>query len=797
MKNILTSSALALLLMTGTSFAQSFDDAGTDYTTASVDEWVEDQSNEIVDQVNGFACLMKAVRLDGNANRTYKALVDEEECMGGGGDEQSSSDSRGGDQSTSERVEYADVTMVSRREDTAGAAQEFKMFFESVDGARYLAKGSLSSAPTDDLPFGAWRFSYIAGGTEDDPVTTVLDTSEGGFVDIAEWTGTGNDAGDTGFQITVGNMFDDNGSLAYEAGKVRYNGTDDVATFFGVKNLSGTDEVVAGRASGQYYFRWSINADNFSSGGKTVCLDRSDTWQSVEQYKLFYKNADADEGISAGQAVELQGGFGFTYGDNSDFGWYDNWGIWFSAAYPFEGATREVDITDDDGETVTVTMVPGRLVKKTNTEQALALGDTYLITVWNESNGTWNPSEYSAEYAGNVGAEGTFNLTAIGDATPISGAQKLSDNYFDYSWLQSPDRSSWIQWDGGTSITISTEENVTFDPSIVAGKQFVPLYGTDYSTGNAYGGSTTFFMKGTGDSALTSLEDGVLYQSADATLDAGDTSKGSTNGGWTSIDMIAQEDVDAPNNCDTDDYDGCDHTYTWYSGSQWDASYKAVRGGQAVTIDEPINFSYTHVSNGDDSTNKDRNTHNAAFNYTAVSGFSTPVATQDRDSDGTNDFAPADLDGKKYQLTYNGDWLEGLPYIFIDDAGYEMPMRLVNIRDGVTLTASDQTEYVVKAVAVSETIRETALSNCADIQFDPNSVAGDPIASITAAFASLDFDIEEELPFDIENPTALSAINGVDQYGGLPDLNWGQDFSGATATASCTITHGDNSGCEE
>ena len=311
----------------GVSHAQ-FDAEGTDYTNASVDEWVEDQSNEIVDQVNGFACILKAARLDANANRTYEALIDEEECLGGGGDSSNNANGGGNNQNNAEQVSFATATIASRKPDGDGQPQSAKMFFETNQGARYIAKAEIRSAPSDDKPFGTWTFSYVNGGDEQSPVTSLLGVREGGFVDISDWSGTGDEAGDEGFEITTGNLAGESlTNLDFEAGRIRYNSTDDVATFFGMKANGQDQEVVAGRASGQYYYRWSVNPDNAGSGGLARCMDRDNTWTSVHQYKLFYKNNDADNNISAGDAVDLQGGFGFTYGDNDNFGWFDHWGF--------------------------------------------------------------------------------------------------------------------------------------------------------------------------------------------------------------------------------------------------------------------------------------------------------------------------------------------------------------------------------------------------------------------------------------------------------------------------------------
>ena len=784
MKNLLTKSALALVLSVSAAQAQSFDDAGTDYSTVSVDEWVEDQSNQIVDQVNDFACILKAARLDVNANRTYEVLIDEEECFGSDEDSGSSSSS---DQSTAERVEYARATVVSQRNDGANEPQNMKLFFSSSEGDRYIAKAEVRAAPSDDLPFGSWSFSYVDGGSDSSPLTSLLNVSEGGFVDIAEWNGTGNDAGDSGFEITTGNLMTESGSTEFEAGKVRYNSTNDVATFFGMTAVDSDQELVAGRASGQYYYRWSVTPDTASTGGTERCMDRDDTWSSVHQYKLFYKDANTGQNIEAGDEVELQGGFGFTYGDNDDFGWFDNWGVWFGGDYPFSSSVETVQVTNDDDETFTLNMTPGRLIKKTFVPEDLAIGDTFRV--WAYDTNTSDFIEYTAVYAGAVGDDGTFDMTPVGGGATLS-AQTLSDQYA-LGYLWSAEKMASVEWDGGISIAIRSEEDVTFDSTIVDGEQFIPQDSTNWNTGVPYASDTTFFVNGT-DNAVSGLELGVLYESSDTTLDANDTSQASFNG-WSQVNMIRQSDVDAPNSCDTDVTSGCAATYTWYSGSQWDFSYQAVDADGVVhSIDEPISFSYTYQADAD--TNHDRNPHNVDFDYTLVDGFDSPVANICTSGDCA--FQPSDLNDKKYQLRYNGEWLEGLPYTFADDGGYPMYIQLINLADGTELTDADGTDYVVKAVALSESIRDVDMTECSSRSLQFAGTGNQSIDAVKSNFASIGFDPDELLPFDIENPSALEVIQSVDDYGGLPATDWKQDFDGATAAPVCTITHGDNTGCE-
>ena len=796
MRNLITKSALSLVLTLGAASAQeAFEADGTDFTTAKVDAWVEDQSNEIVDQVNGFACILKAARIDANANRTYEALIDEEECLGGEGEGEGEegANSGGGNQSNAEVVEYARATISSRRPDGENQPQSVKMSFETAEGNRYHAKAEVRAAPTEDLPFGAWSFSYANGGTESSPVTALTGLNEGGFVDISTWTGTGTDDGDTGFEITTGNLEGSSlSNLNFEAGKIRYNNTDDVATFIGLKALNGGgEELVAGRAQDQYYYRWSINPDNAETGGVERCMNRNDTWSSVHQYKLFYKNDDTANGISAGDVVDLQGGFGFTYGDSDDFGWFDHWGVWFAGAFPFNADTDSVTVTNDDDLSYTINMTPGRLIKKTFVPETLAVGDAFIV--WAPDGNTNEWIQYRAVYDGPDAVDnslGTFDMTPVDGGTTLQD-QTLDDQYA-LGYLWSPQKFVSIEWDGGLDVNIRQEENVTFDADIIDGETFVPEDTTNFATGTPYGDDETFFINGTGNN-VASLDQGVLYQSSDATLDASDTSKASFSG-WTQVNMIRSSDLGA--NCAQGSTALCPATYTWYSGSQWDFSYQAVDANNQVhDIDEPISISYTFEA--DDNANHDRNAFDTAYTYSTASGFYDPVnACQ---SDGTNcTFQPGDLNDKNYQLRYNGEWLDGLPYTFADDGGYHIYLRLINLRDGITLNPGDTTEYVVKAVAFSESIRDaSSMTECSDrnLRFAATTEQRS-VAAVKASFAQIGFDPDELLPFDLENPNVTTAIAAVDEYGGLPALNWKQDFDGEAATIACTITHGDNSGCE-
>ena len=94
------------------------------------------------------------------------------------------------------------------------------MFFETNQGDRYIAKSEIRSAPSDDLPFGAWSFSYINGGTEQSPTQNLLDVTDGGLLTFQLGKAQKVMKPAIAFEITqmAGESLTD---LDYEAGKIR------------------------------------------------------------------------------------------------------------------------------------------------------------------------------------------------------------------------------------------------------------------------------------------------------------------------------------------------------------------------------------------------------------------------------------------------------------------------------------------------------------------------------------------------------------------------------------------------
>jgi hypothetical protein len=122
----------ALILSLGQAQA-AYDDAGTDYTTASSGSWIEDASKQALNMVNAFVCIIKNSNGDSRPNGTWRILIDEVAC---GLNEEDS-------------VAWADQIAVSTRASN-DSDQEVISYFSSADGSKYVATTTLNENSTSD-----------------------------------------------------------------------------------------------------------------------------------------------------------------------------------------------------------------------------------------------------------------------------------------------------------------------------------------------------------------------------------------------------------------------------------------------------------------------------------------------------------------------------------------------------------------------------------------------------------------------------------------------------------------------
>ena len=439
MKRLYLTTAIALAIP-GTSLFAQFNSAGTDYSKQLLNQekWTEDRSNDFVSLPNSFACMISNSRPDVNVNGEWRVLIDPVAC--GLEDE---------DPEATGRAMMSALAESSRASNQT--PQEMKLWLETVDGLQYIANSTLRQSAENLAPYGDWYVSFLRSGTPDGSGgttrTTASDASSFGFVDITE---AGNDV-----EILVSEKFagDDYGG-SYEGtmrSKVVYvGGSADETKFIGenieTKTSQGgqaqTDTVrLAGATSANFYYRTFVNAAGAVVPGSGVCLDRSTVWETAHQSSLF----DA----TTGAEVSLSGAFDFeTSGGQS--GRFATWGVWIDGGdVLFNPQKTSEAVTSSDGTAMTLKWSPGKLQKRTRTSEPLSDGDVFK---------TWDPilGEVTA-----IWHAASVNFKLVDSA----GASHVMRSTIQTSWMWSDLKRASVEWNGGTTVSIVSEDEKTWDAS--------------------------------------------------------------------------------------------------------------------------------------------------------------------------------------------------------------------------------------------------------------------------------------------------------------------------------------------
>ena len=439
MKKLYLTTAIALAIP-GTSLFAQFNSAGTDYSKQLLNQekWTEDRSNDFVSLPNSFACMISNSRPDVNVNGEWRVLIDPVAC--GLEDE---------DPEATGRAMMSALAESSRASNQT--PQEMKLWLETVDGLQYIANSTLRQSAENLAPYGDWYVSFLRSGTPDGSGgttrTTASDASSFGFVDITE---AGNDV-----EVLVSEKFagDDNFG-SYEGtmrSKVVYVGGSADATKFIGENIetvtpqggqAQTNTMrLAGATSANFYYRTFVDAAGAVVPASGVCLDRSTVWETAHQSSLF----DA----TTGAEVSLSGAFDFeTSGGQS--GRFATWGVWIDGGdVLFNPQKTSEAVTSSDGTAMTLKWSPGKLQERTRTSEPLSDGDVFK---------TWDPSlgEVTATWDA---ANRIFNLV------DSDGNPNVMTSTTDTAWMWSDLKRVSVEWNGGTTVSIVSEDEKTWDAS--------------------------------------------------------------------------------------------------------------------------------------------------------------------------------------------------------------------------------------------------------------------------------------------------------------------------------------------
>jgi hypothetical protein len=743
--------SILILMFFSNSATAAYNDAGTDYSNAGVEEWTEDSANELISLANSFACIIKNSRGDRaeHVNGSWQALIDEAACG------LASDNSQGG--------KSIAKTMLTSSRASDSSPQEVTAWFLSSNSDRYIANVTVTSDAETLPPFGAWYFSFYreragASGASVDLTLGNLGTTDNGFTNIYQ---SGDD-----IKLDISEIYTETGMSQTQAATFTIlNGDTDTVKFLGKSTVvtgGGTTITgTVGQTDANYYYKATVNSAGAVDTSTDQCLSRGTKWANNFDYKLY--NA------STGAAVSLNAGYGFETAAGTR-GYLGSWGTWFdNDANPFSPSAASVSATkNSDASSITFYWSPGKLSSLTEVTEALSDGDSFR---WQSYYATWDAANSRFDL---VDENGTSQGT-------LSGSDVVTNPWKGYMW--SDLKRTEVRWTGTGSTNISfyvksykdatsslsSATSTTFycvesecPGSTSGGANYTKMSYTDFVAQGTDGfmqGSTNDLYFYTGKTPGGSYEPFTMYHDTDDSADLstsdtpirfdfkvsnqgeytlypdGSTGSFSTNN-WPSkgFNFILKSQVD-DSTCSLGSPGACTN-YEWKTGAYpWHHSVMIYDSSDTgVKLDEPIQFNYTFADTSD--VNNALGDSGSGLTFTTTSDYN-PVKSLCTLSSGTytcSDITPDDLDGRKFLLEYDGENLQGLPGVDAQGANNTMWLKLVNLADGTTLTDTAGNSYVTKATAVGYSFTSTNMSNCSDIDFTNVSEIGlsmDDVPDIT------------------------------------------------------------------
>jgi len=737
----------ASTLAIGTGAHKALNDADTDYSTDEAHVYVHDQSMEGLSVINEIVCYINQTGAAQMVNRgPYVALVNEDRCQQGrnGGANGATGESTAGD-----AAEFSRWIIDSERTDN-DSPQLVRLWVPDAEGEGLGEQSILVEIRVEDgvseaEPFGrfALNFRGVVDGTALGLGDVEVETMRGTLATVD------NAAGRPQFRfISMGGTALQSAppmDFGYEnAANVRL---DDAAGASGLaltrRDESWIRQGPGGEEQGVRHESFAIayNSARFLSSrdddgdalaDEEVCRARDEFDVRVWRYNLYHREDAEFRGrpVEAGQRVELNSGFPFSYDSAGDgvanaYGWLGYHGIWTeSGGIPADGQTiHRFDYDTDATVDYSVRVAPGRLVRRVANHELLSafVGDTFQF--WGPHPSLETPGQWLIAVDQNLdfqiisalewGDNGPLFLDAIdhdGDpqTSAVSVAATLLPVHNEVLWM-------WSEALGGNVV-------YTHDASLAAQDRRIVFFAQEFVTAS----DAALFPAGTTDAALycydRCLKGGLsqadvaaaqgpwdLYHSYQGTAlrytlsmeDGKVFVTDDTNGGLVAATELALASIGQPWGISTGEMltdlvadesrpwtvNDQPMSYRWETGpNAWNVMITATDAiGQTVVFDRPLQVPYIHSSAND--------------------------------ANGSDEFQD-----RRFLLQYGGPGnLGGFPWV--QDGDSDRWHAAVTLADGVVL-ADNSNSFVVRALEKEQSMRDVDLADCDGL--DADAAYGDP-----------------------------------------------------------------------
>ncbi len=586
-----------------------------------------------------------------------------------------------------------------------------------------LMMGEVTQVPSEENPYGVFSLAY--------GLLPSLESTEADSLGKGQVSAQGGENGDASFTLYQQEMWSDNG-LEIECditASVDYNETTQTGVARTGRDCTPETQwdpnKVYALAVNENFIHMAVAASNSELDAQTyeteVCLSRDDFDEVAWNYALFNKADGSEVEINSGFPVKVDYDGDGTGSDANGFEGYGHigyWGAWRDDGQNFDDGEMVQQATYDDtvGESYTVRVSPGRLVRNSIETEALtnldgvefytwmhesqySIGDinedmdtddgfevvvevndaddgfnVVAYVVWEEQNGEYmrNQTTLANPVAIVLASDETLYMHSNqlgGDAQFTQGSDAI--RFFGRSYVNGSETGTGELFDSATSVTLKCFERcldvgVTTNDLDQEQNAFV---GDSYDTAQDY----SFALA---DLTLRIATDSVGFASNVTEQDL----QGAQfwNWGMHSGPMVKDGAATSISDFHTKLGDGTiTEFYVWETGPfDWMQGIRLVNASdEVVTFDAPIAFKYTHA------TANDRNGDSAA-------------------------------DGQTFLLEYGGYGnLWGLPWVEDQESGHYYPL-IRGIADAVEMGPNDI--YIVKALDIEQKMSSASSAHAPD-----------------------------------------------------------------------------------
>ena len=377
-------------------------DANDNYTTATVDKWINDSSNQAVELINIMACMtgQGGVSRAGFANKSWIGIVDEAKCGMDDGE-------------TSAQVKKSTIQFTSTLA-AAGETQEVVGYMEQANGQKVIINMQIKQSETTLPPYGEWYSSFYFVNDTDKNYANQSAPLFHGYGEVKQ---VGSDV----VIMSAHSPHSDSGNSPSIETKIVYAGgsIDDVTYNYKMAGLTGEPSFMngnyLGKASATELYTGFVDTSDVFDADKSQCKKRDSIWQSSWLGALYDTTTNERLKLATPPFQFTVNGDGSRGDARKDHSWMEN----DTLRMKLDPAANTVAVTrSDTAAAVTLQWTPTQMVNKSFSAFTPATNDMFNSGEGTDGRAKWDGTNLKVDQNGSP-TSGDEYETAVTSKTRV------------------------------------------------------------------------------------------------------------------------------------------------------------------------------------------------------------------------------------------------------------------------------------------------------------------------------------------------------------------------------------------